>query len=120
MDIVLILGARSTTITAAHWHDGQISSLFALSEFHSNHAGPATNEKRGTQSAAFEFSAFVLLHKPREAMAEEMKGRVVGGEGKTAEVDGGYLVRMRSPPMSKHIAVIAVSPGTKAASVRLS
>jgi transposase-like protein len=36
-------------------------------------------------------SAFVLLHKLREAMAEEMKGRVVGGEGKTAEIDGGYL-----------------------------
>ena len=36
-------------------------------------------------------SAFVLLHKLREAMAEEMKGRVVGGEGKTAEIDGGYF-----------------------------
>ena len=24
-------------------------------------------------------------------MAEEMKGRVVGGEGKTAEIDGGYF-----------------------------
>jgi len=36
-------------------------------------------------------SAFVLLHKLREAMAEEMKGRVIGGEGKTAEVDGGYF-----------------------------
>jgi transposase-like protein len=35
--------------------------------------------------------AFVLLHKLREAMAEELKGRVVGGEGKTAEVDGGYF-----------------------------
>jgi transposase-like protein len=35
--------------------------------------------------------AFVLLHKLREAMAEEMKGRVIGGEGKTAEVDGGYF-----------------------------
>jgi hypothetical protein len=34
---------------------------------------------------------FVLLHKLREAMAEEMKGRVVGGKGKAAEVDGGYL-----------------------------
>jgi molybdenum-dependent DNA-binding transcriptional regulator ModE len=28
--------------------------------------------------------AFVLLHKLREAMAAELKGRVVGGEGKTA------------------------------------
>lgn len=35
--------------------------------------------------------AFVLLHKLREAMAEEMKGRVVGGEGKVAEVDSGYF-----------------------------
>ena len=36
-------------------------------------------------------SAFVLFHKLREAMAEEMKGRVVGGEGKVAEVDGGFF-----------------------------
>jgi transposase-like protein len=36
-------------------------------------------------------SAFVLLHKLREAMAEELRGRVVGGEGKVAEVDGGYF-----------------------------
>src|ERR1700683_510568 len=35
--------------------------------------------------------AFVLQHKFREAMAEEMKGRVVRGEGKVAEVDGGYF-----------------------------
>lgn len=35
--------------------------------------------------------AFVLLHKLREAMADELKGRVIGGEGKEAEVDGGYL-----------------------------
>jgi transposase-like protein len=36
-------------------------------------------------------TAFVLEHKFREAMAEEMKGRVVGGEGKEAEIDGGYF-----------------------------
>jgi transposase-like protein len=35
--------------------------------------------------------AFVLAHKLREAMAEELKGRIVGGEGKVAEVDGGYF-----------------------------
>jgi hypothetical protein len=35
--------------------------------------------------------AFVLLHKLREAMAEEMRGRVVGGEGKVAEVDSAYF-----------------------------
>jgi transposase-like protein len=36
-------------------------------------------------------SAFVLCHKMREAMASEMKGRMIGGEGHTAEVDGGYF-----------------------------
>src|SRR6202167_3989907 len=36
-------------------------------------------------------TAFVLLHKLREAMSEEMKGRVIGGEGKEAEIDGGYF-----------------------------
>ena len=40
-------------------------------------------------------AAFVLCHKMREAMAEEMKGRTVGGNGKTAEIDsavfGGYV-----------------------------
>jgi hypothetical protein len=33
----------------------------------------------------------VLAHELREAMAEEMKGRVVGGEGKEVEIDGGYF-----------------------------
>jgi ISXO2-like transposase domain len=33
----------------------------------------------------------VLCHKLREAMAEEMKGRTLGGEGKVAEIDGGYF-----------------------------
>jgi hypothetical protein len=36
-------------------------------------------------------AAFVLLHKLREAMAEEMKGRKLGGDGKVAEIDGGYF-----------------------------
>jgi transposase-like protein len=36
-------------------------------------------------------SAFVLLHKLREAMASELKGRMIGGEGKVAEVDGGFF-----------------------------
>src|SRR3984957_2437391 len=35
--------------------------------------------------------AFVLLHKLREAMAAELKGRVIGGEGKIAELDSGYF-----------------------------
>ncbi|MFC2950703.1 IS1595 family transposase [Marinicaulis aureus] len=35
--------------------------------------------------------AFVLAHKLREAMAEEMRGRRLGGEGKIAEIDGAYF-----------------------------
>jgi transposase-like protein len=35
--------------------------------------------------------AFVLLHKLREAMAAELKGRMIGGEGKVAELDSGYF-----------------------------
>ncbi|MGO9173564.1 MAG: IS1595 family transposase [Rhodomicrobium sp.] len=36
-------------------------------------------------------SAFVPLHKLREAMAGELKDRIIGGDGKTAEVDGGFF-----------------------------
>jgi transposase-like protein len=36
-------------------------------------------------------AAFVLAHKLREAMAEELRGRTLGGEGKVAEVDGAYF-----------------------------
>ena len=36
-------------------------------------------------------TAFVLAHKLREAMATELKGLHVGGEGETVEVDGGYF-----------------------------
>jgi transposase-like protein len=36
-------------------------------------------------------TAFVLAHKLREAMASELKGLHLGGEGETVEVDGGYF-----------------------------
>jgi transposase-like protein len=36
-------------------------------------------------------AAFVLAHKLREAMAEELRGRTIGGEGKVAEIDAGYF-----------------------------
>jgi transposase-like protein len=35
--------------------------------------------------------AFVLAHKLREAMATELRGRTIGGEGKVAEVDAGWF-----------------------------
>jgi transposase-like protein len=66
-------------------------------------------------------AAFVLLHKLREAMADELRGRTVGGEGKTAEVDaayfGGYVrpanirehrIDRRRPSAAKRKAVIIV------------
>jgi transposase-like protein len=36
-------------------------------------------------------TAFVLAHKLREAMAVEMKGMRVGGDGETVEIDGAYF-----------------------------
>jgi transposase-like protein len=36
-------------------------------------------------------TAFVLAHKIREAMAAEIKGAVVGGEGRVAEIDGAWF-----------------------------
>lgn len=36
-------------------------------------------------------TSFVLAHKIREAMASELKGMQIGGEGKTVETDGGYF-----------------------------
>jgi transposase-like protein len=35
--------------------------------------------------------AFVLAHKFREAMADELRGRKIGGDGKIAEIDGLYV-----------------------------
>jgi transposase-like protein len=49
--------------------------------------------------------AFVLLHKLREAMAAELKGRVVGGEGKTAEIDSGYFGGYVKPANLKNLRV---------------
>jgi hypothetical protein len=36
-------------------------------------------------------TAFVLAHKMREAMSAEVRSNAIGGEGKRAEVDGGYF-----------------------------
>ena len=77
-------------------------TLFA---FHSFRFGPISRPSRSSAtrsraSAALALSrdlgvqyktAFVLAHKLREAVASEMKGVHVGGEGKVAEVDGGYF-----------------------------
>jgi len=36
-------------------------------------------------------TAYVVAHKIREAMASELKGMQLGGEGETVEIDGGYF-----------------------------
>lgn len=36
-------------------------------------------------------TSFVLAHKMREAMASELRGINIGGEGRRAEIDGGYF-----------------------------
>src|SRR5229473_6889651 len=36
-------------------------------------------------------TAFVLAHKIREALASEVRGINIGGEGRKAEIDGGYF-----------------------------
>ena len=46
-------------------------------------------------------AAFVLCHKMREAMAAEVKGRMIGGEGKEACVDGGYFGGYAKPANRK-------------------
>jgi predicted RNA-binding Zn-ribbon protein involved in translation (DUF1610 family) len=58
----------------------------------------ACNEVKGKNALALSRDlgvsykcAFVLMHKIREAMASEMKGQTIGGEGKVAEIDGGYF-----------------------------
>jgi hypothetical protein len=51
-------------------------------------------------------------------MAEEIRGRIVGGEGKEAEVDGGYFGDYVSPPIAKRSALIAASLKIRAASAR--
>src|SRR5260370_36690934 len=42
-------------------------------------------------------TAFVLAHKMREAMGAELKGRMIGGNGKTAAIDGGYFGGYATP-----------------------
>jgi hypothetical protein len=58
----------------------------------------AMNEVKGKNALALSRdlgmshkACWVLRHKVREAMAEEFKGRKMGGAGKVAEIDGAYF-----------------------------
>jgi transposase-like protein len=52
-------------------------------------------------------TSFVLAHKMREAMASEVRQTSIGGEGKRAEIDGGYFGATWSQPIAARTAVIA-------------
>ena len=73
------------------WHKLPLKSyLMAIAVF--------CNEVKGKSMLAFSRdldvqykTAFVLAHKLREAMASSMKALRIGGEGRTAEVDGAYF-----------------------------
>src|SRR5450432_3006804 len=79
----------SGTLFAAH--KAPLRSYLAL-------IAVAMNEVKGKNALAMSRdlgmshkACWVLLHKVREAMAEEFKGRKMGGSGKVAEVDGAYF-----------------------------
>ncbi len=63
-----------------------------------------TNEVKGKSMLALSrdlgthyMTAFVMAHKMREAMSIEMRGRVIGGEGRIAETDGAYFGGYQKP-----------------------
>lgn len=64
--------------------------------------------------------AFVLAHKLREAMAEEMRGRKIGGEDKVCEIDGGFFGGYVKPANRKRNALTAVCEKTNPASAAAS
>ncbi len=70
-------------------------------DLHERGEGQVLRWRSAAISARHTRRAFVLGHKLREAMAEELKGRIVGGEGKVAEVDGGYFGGYVKPAQSR-------------------
>jgi transposase-like protein len=65
-------------------------------------------------------TAFVLAHKIREAMASELKGMHIGGEGKTVETDGDYFGGYIKPANHKENRRNVACPPIKTASARWS
>jgi transposase-like protein len=80
-----------TTATLFAWHKLPLRDYLAAIAIFCNEvkgkAALALSRDLGVQYK----TAFVLAHKLREAMASEMKGEMVGGIGRTVEIDGGYF-----------------------------
>src|SRR5712671_8023625 len=64
--------------------------LFAVAIFANEVKGKSMLALSRDMGASYK-SAFVLAHKFREAMASEVRQTAIGGEGKRAEIDGGYF-----------------------------
>jgi hypothetical protein len=60
-------------------------------------------------------TAFALAHKLREAMASANKSLIIGGDGRTAEIDGAYSVATPDPKTWPPIGLIGGSRGTSQA-----
>jgi transposase-like protein len=85
---------REFTVTSGTlfaWHKLPIQSyLAAIAVFCNEVKGKAALALSRDLGTSYK-TAFVLAHKIREAMAFEMKGERVGGDGETVEIDGGYF-----------------------------
>ena len=79
-----------TSGTLFAWHKMPVQSyLAAIAVFCNEVKGKAALALSRDLGTSYK-TAFVLAHKIREAMASEMKGAHVGGEGRTVEIDGMY------------------------------
>ena len=80
-----------TSGTLFAWHKMPVQSyLAAIAIFCNEVKGKAALALSRDMGTSYK-TAFVLAHKIREAMASEIKGETVGGDGETVEVDGAYF-----------------------------
>lgn len=64
--------------------------LAAIAIFSNEHRGKSMLAMSRDLGVSYK-AAFVLCHKMREALGEGLRGRLVGGEGRTVEIDGAYF-----------------------------
>ena len=80
-----------TSGTLFAWHKMPVQTyLAAIAIFINEVKGKAALALSRDLGTSYK-TAFVLAHKLREAMATEIKGAHIGGDGETVEVDGGYF-----------------------------
>ena len=89
----------SGTLFASHKMPLQ-SYLSAIAIFYNEVKGKAALALSRDLGTSYKTS-FVLAHKLREAMASELKGKHVGGDGETVEIDGAYFGGYVKPANNK-------------------